>query len=123
MVTPEQVTQLRDAAFRGAELMDVRGPQDWPWNTDPDTLSMRHPNRCVVGQNYDGMYRRGLERLGVIGPLLARNAPWEATAAHYGFQLPDEMYLASDASDGDREVMWAELGKAWRDEIAQRRDW
>lgn len=53
---------LAERVAKGVERLDKRGPLYWRRRVDPDTLDLRSPFCCVLGQVY-GSYTEGLDAL------------------------------------------------------------
>jgi hypothetical protein len=98
MVTDEEIEAR---VVRGADRLDERVGQDWPFAVNLRDLSMVSCDSCVLGQ-VEGAYGCGLDAIDV--------AP--ERAADYGF---------SWWGDVDSVAFWRRLGRAWRAEINRRR--
>ena len=106
----ERKVVIREAAAKGAEMLDQRWP-GWHGKVNPAQLAMISWYRCIGGQlggGYDEVtgnpYTQTMERLGLS----------EATAGDYGFTLD---YLSPPPRPED----WRQLDRYWRVLIAQRR--
>ncbi len=81
----EQLSTLiwvHDAARRGAQLLDARGPSDWRIRINLPALTMDDVVWCVLGQLY-GTYRDGMRALDIE----------RGMSQHYGFNITDEKML------------------------------
>lgn len=73
---------LESYAEAGFKALQERGPTDWVWRINVDTLNLLHPCRCVVGQLYGG-FCSGLKTLKLIDGNLAERHGFAAFSYDY----------------------------------------
>lgn len=78
---------------RGVELLNEKGPEDWPYKLDLRKLNLTSIFNCVVGQLYGG-YGRGAVELGISA----------SQAEKMGFLHPPGVYRAGLRSEWRRQV-------------------
>ena len=97
---------MSSAAQRGALFLD-KNQSGWWEKIDVNRLNMRVPEKCVLGQLYEG-YRGGLRQLEITS---------RAKESRLGFRISRLGRLLMLI----RRNSWGLLTKAWKQEIADRR--
>jgi hypothetical protein len=107
MISAELQETIKARVQRGAELLDRECPE-WENNINTAELYMGAGSTCILGQLY-GLYFTGFIKL-LKGSL--------KDSVDNGFDLAD----SQNRDLASATVYFEELGEAWKEEIAQRKN-